>query len=219
MAGRDAFITGSEAAANDPAMETALAELRAADAFLEGHFLLSSGLRSEVYIQCARAMMDPARGARLCGMLAAKLRDRHPDVFASGPPICISPAMGAVIVGYETARALGLRSLFMERVDGDFSLRRGFVIPEGAPCIMVEDVVTTGKSSLECLDAIRRCGGAPTLAACLVDRSGGRADLGLPLTALIEVDAPVFTEAETPERLRNVAPVKPGSRNLGGGAG
>ena len=199
--------------------EAALGEFRAADAFLEGHFLLSSGLRSSVYIQCARVMMDPARGERLCRALAAKLRREQPSLWAGEPPICVSPAMGGVIVGYETARALGLRSLFVEREDGAFQLRRGFELPKNTPCLMIEDVVTTGKSSLECLDAIRAAGARPVGAACLVNRSGGTADLGLPLTALVEIDAPLYEPTTLPPELQALPPVKPGSRKTPGGDG
>ena len=194
--------------------EDVLAEFKAADAFLEGHFKLSSGLRSSVYIQCARVLMDPARGERLCRALAAKLREAQPRLFAERGLVCVSPAMGGVIVGYETARALGVPSMFMERVDKAFQLRRGFEIEEGAPCLMIEDVVTTGKSSLECLAAIKAAGGAPIGAASLVDRSGGRADLGVPLTSLVEIDAPLYEATDLPPELAAIPAVKPGSRHL-----
>ncbi|MEL6979458.1 MAG: orotate phosphoribosyltransferase [Pseudomonadota bacterium] len=191
----------------------ALDELRAADAFLEGHFLLSSGKRSAVYIQCARVMMDPARGGRLCAALARRLRVEQPALFdGAPPPLCVSPAMGAVIVGYEAARALGALSFFVERVDGAFQLRRGFEIQAGAPCLMVEDVVTTGQSSRECLAAIEAAGGRPVGAACLVDRSGGAADLGVPLTPLVRIDAPIYDAEATPPELAAIPAVKPGSR-------
>lgn len=194
--------------------EAALAEFRAASALLEGHFLLTSGLHSSVYIQCARVMMDPARGERLCRALAGKLRLEQPALFAAEGLYCVSPAMGGVVVGYETARALGAPSLFMERVDGAFQLRRGFAIPAGAPCLMIEDVVTTGKSSIECLDAIRAVGGRPIGAASLVNRSGGAADLGLPLTSLVEIDAPLYEASKLPPELAALPAVKPGSRSL-----
>ncbi|MEO1329468.1 MAG: orotate phosphoribosyltransferase [Pseudomonadota bacterium] len=189
--------------------ERALEEFRAADALLEGHFILSSGLRSAVYLQCARVMMDPARGARVCSALATRVRSRHgEDAF----DLCVSPAMGAVIVGYETARWLGAPSVFMERPDGVFHLRRGFDMPPGARCLMIEDVVTTGKSSRECIAAIEAAGGRTVAAACLIDRSGGSADLGVPLTSLLEIDAPAYPPDMVPPELAAIPAVKPGSR-------
>ncbi|MEM9724155.1 MAG: orotate phosphoribosyltransferase [Pseudomonadota bacterium] len=196
--------------------EAALAEFRAAGALLEGHFLLSSGLHSSAYIQCARVMMDPARAARLCDALAARLRHAQPELFSTGDaPLCVSPAMGGVLVGYELARALGAMSVFVERdraADDAFVLRRGFEIPAGARCLMIEDVVTTGKSSRECLRAIEAAGGQPLGAASLIDRSGGAADLGVPLTALLEIDAPLYRPDALPPALAAIPAVKPGSR-------
>ncbi|MEO1293482.1 MAG: orotate phosphoribosyltransferase [Pseudomonadota bacterium] len=187
--------------------ESVLDEFRAADALLEGHFLLSSGKHSSVYLQCARVMMDPARGARLCKALAEKVRATGVEV-----DLCVSPAMGAVIVGYETARHLDRPSIFMERPDGKFILRRGFDIGPNARCLMIEDVVTTGKSSRECIRSITEAGGNTVAAACLIDRSGGSADLGVPLTALATIDAPLFEPDAVPEELAALPAVKPGSR-------
>ena len=140
-----------------------LQEYRDAGALLEGHFILSSGLRSPVYMQSARVMMDPARGERLCKALAAKVRAQ----FKGRIDLVVSPAMGGVVVGYELARQLGVPSLFTERVDGVFQLRRGFDIPKGAQVLMCEDVVTTGKSSKECMDCIAQYGGTTVVAAVL----------------------------------------------------
>lgn len=188
-----------------------LAEFRAADALLEGHFVLSSGKHSPMYLQCARVMMDPARADRLCGALAAKIRDRHgADAF----DLCISPAMGGVIVGYEMARQLSLPSIFAERVEGSFTFRRGFDIPRGARCLMVEDVVTTGLSSRECIAAIEAAGGNVVAGASLIDRSGGTADIGVPLVALVSLRIPVYAVEEMPESLASLPAVKPGSRGL-----
>ena len=188
-----------------------LAEFRAAEALLEGHFILSSGKRSPLYLQCARVMMDPARGARLCAALAAKVRAVHGEEAFD---LCISPAMGGVIVGYELARQLGVPSVFAERVGGAFAFRRGFAVPGGARCLMVEDVVTTGLSSRECIAAIRDAGGNVTAGAALVDRSGGDADIGVPLTALVSLTVPVYGEDEIPDSLAAIPAVKPGSRGL-----
>lgn len=188
-----------------------LAEFRAADALLDGHFVLSSGKHSPAYLQCARVMMDPARAGRLCAVLADRVRARHgEDAF----DLCVSPAMGGVIVGYELARQLALPSIFSERVEGAFAFRRGFAIAPGARCLMVEDVVTTGLSSRECIDAIGRAGGAVIGGAALVDRSGGAADIGVPLTALVSLTIPVYDVSELPESLSALPAVKPGSRGL-----
>ena len=202
----------SESSSDALSQEAALAEFRAAGALLEGHFLLSSGLHSGVYLQCARVMMDPDRGERLCAALAEKISQEQGQSSDLSLDLCVSPAMGAVIVGYETARCLGLRSVFMERPAGLFELRRGFEIPKGARCLMIEDVVTTGKSSRECIEAIERCGGVVVGAACLVDRSGGGADLGTRLTSLIQIDAPTYSADNLPPELARHPAVKPGSR-------
>lgn len=189
-----------------------LADFRAADALLDGHFILSSGKHSPAYLQCARVMMDPVRGARLCGALAEKVRAVHgADAF----DLCVSPAMGGVIVGYELARQLSLPSIFAERVDGSFTFRRGFDLPQGTRCLMVEDVVTTGLSSRECIAAIGAAGGTVIGGAALVDRSGGTADIGVTLTALVSLTIPVYSETEIPEALAAMPAVKPGSRGLG----
>ena len=188
-----------------------LAEFKAADALLTGHFILSSGLRSASYLQCARVLMDPRRADRLCGALADALRARHGE---NAFDLCVSPAMGGVIVGYEVARQLGVPSVFMERVEGAFALRRGFDIPQGARVLMVEDVVTTGLSSRECIAAIAAAGGNTVAACSLVDRSGGTADVGVPLTSLIRLTVPAYDPDNLPDELAAIPPVKPGSRGL-----
>jgi orotate phosphoribosyltransferase len=188
-----------------------LSEFRAAGALLEGHFLLSSGLHSPFYLQCARVMMDPARGARLCRALA----DRIEAKLGKGAiDLVVSPAMGGVVVGYEVARQLGVPSIFTERVDGAFTLRRGFDIPKGARVLMAEDIVTTGKSSLECIDCIRAFGGDVVAASCLIDRSDGAVDLGVPLVALTGYKVPAYAEDALPPELAAIPAVKPGSRGL-----
>jgi orotate phosphoribosyltransferase len=190
--------------------DEALKEFHDAGALLTGHFILSSGLRSGTYLQCARAMMDPRRGERLCAALAAKIR-----ASGAGPfDIVASPAMGGVVVGYELARQLGLPSIFFERVDGRFQLRRGFQIEPGARVLMMEDVVTTGLSSRECIKAIADEGGHTLAAACLVDRSGGAADLGVPLTPLLALGIKTYPADALPPELAAIEAVKPGSRGL-----
>ena len=194
--------------------EIVLNEFRAAGALLEGHFILSSGLRSGVYLQCARVMMDPARGARLCGALAKEGRALL-DTVGESVDCVVSPAMGGVIVGYETARHLGVTAMFTERADGGFALGGGVALAEGARVLMVEDVVTTGLSSRECIAAIRAAGGRCVAAACLIDRSGGAADVGVPLAALVRLDAPAYPPDDLPPDLAAIPPVKPGSRGPG----
>lgn len=187
-----------------------LAEFKAAGALLEGHFILSSGLRSPRYLQCARVLMDPARAERLCASLAAKVKAR----IGGGIDLVASPAMGGVIVGYEMARQLGVDSIFFERVDGKLALRRGFSIAKGARVLMVEDIVTTGLSSRECIAGIGEEGGVTVGAACLIDRSGGKADLGVPLSALASLEIPAYPADSLPADLAAIPAVKPGSRGL-----
>src|SRR3954452_17063942 len=185
-----------------------LAEFRAADALLEGHFILSSGLRSPRYLQCARVLMDPARAERLAQALAAKL---PPDI-RDQVDVVVSPAMGGVIIGHEMGRALGKPAMFVERPHGVFELRRGFRLDPGAKVLLVEDVVTTGLSSREAIAAIEPSGAKVIGAASLVDRSGGTADLGVPYTPLIRIDVPAYPADALPPELASIPAVKPGSR-------
>ncbi len=185
-----------------------LGEFRAAGALLEGHFILSSGLHSNRYLQCARVLMDPKRAGRICAALAELVRE-----LIKGPiDLVASPAMGGVIVGYEMARQLGVPSIFFERVEGTLALRRGFTVDKGARVLMVEDIVTTGLSSRECIAGIAGEGGITVAAACLIDRSGGRADLGVPLTALARLDIPSYSSDALPPELAAMPAIKPGSR-------
>ena len=186
-----------------------LNEFRAADALLEGHFILSSGLRSPRYLQCARVLMDPARGARLAMALAAKL----PEPLRASVQAVVSPAMGGVIAGHEMARALGVEAMFLERPDGIFELRRGFTLAPGTRVLMMEDVVTTGLSSKEAIAAIARAGGQTVAAAALVDRSNGAADLGVPFFPLIRLDVPSYAADALPPALAAIPAIKPGSRS------
>ena len=185
-----------------------LAEFRAADALLEGHFILSSGLRSPRDLQCARVLMDPARAERLAKALAEKL----PGSVRSQLQAVVSPAMGGVIIGHEMGRALGLPAMFVERPEGVFELRRGFRLDAGTRVLMVEDVVTTGLSSREAIKAIEVAGGQVIAAASLVDRSGGTVDLGVPYTPLIRIDVPTYAADSLPPELASIRAVKPGSR-------
>ncbi len=185
-----------------------LAEFRAAEALLEGHFILSSGLRSSRYLQCARVLMDPARGARLSEALVASI----PAELRAQIDIVVSPAMGGVIAGHEMGRALGVEAVFLERPDGVFELRRGFRLAPGQGVLMMEDVVTTGLSSREAIAAIGRAGGVTVAAAALVDRSNGTADLGVPFFPLIRLDVPTYPADALPPELAAIPAIKPGSR-------
>lgn len=188
-----------------------LDEFEQAQAILKGHFILSSGLRSDTYLQCARVMMDPKRGERLCAALAQKVIVHYGE---NAFDVVVSPAMGGVIVGYEVARQMGLPSIFCERSDGEFTLRRGFDIEDGARVLLVEDVVTTGKSSLETVDCIKAYGGNVIAEACLVNRSGGKHGLPFPLISLLELEVKTYQPDALPIAMADIAPTKPGSRWL-----
>ncbi|MCH1569398.1 MAG: orotate phosphoribosyltransferase [Alphaproteobacteria bacterium] len=187
-----------------------LDEFRDAEALLEGHFILSSGLHSRTYLQCARVLMDTRRASRLAEALAAQLtRNVDGDIDA-----VVAPAMGGLIIGHEVARALNVDSMFLERVDGEFALRRGFRLDDGARVVMIEDIVTTGLSSREAIGAIKAHGGNVVGAGCLIDRSGGTADIGVTLASLASINVETFDADHVPEDLTNTPAVKPGSRGL-----
>lgn len=184
-----------------------LDEFRDAGALLEGHFILSSGLRSPVFLQKMRIFEDPVRSERVCSALGKLIRESFGAV-----DLVVSPAIGGIIPGYETARALGCKALFVERENGAFQLRRGFEIPEGARIVMVEDIVTTGLSSRECIAAIRQHPGELLGAACIVDRSNGAAEVGVPLVSLLKLDVPAYPSDQLPPELAAIPAIKPGSR-------
>ncbi|HEY7900542.1 MAG TPA: orotate phosphoribosyltransferase [Caulobacteraceae bacterium] len=186
-----------------------LAEFRAAGALREGHFILSSGLHSGVFLQKNLVFMDPRRCERLCRALAEAIRATVGEV-----DVCVSPAVGGIIPGYETARHLGVASLYVEREGGALTFRRGFHLKPGARVAMVEDVVSTGLSSRECVAAIRAAGGEVLCAACIVDRSGGRADVGAPMVALAQIDIPAYAPDALPADLAALPAEEPGSRRL-----
>ena len=188
--------------------EEILAEFRAAEALLDGHFILSSGLRSPRYLQCARVLMDGARAERLAKALAEKI----PLDVRSQINAVVSPAMGGVIIGHEMGRALGKPAMFLERPEGMFGLRRGFRLEPGQKVLMVEDVVTTGLSSREAIEAVRETGAEVLAEASLVDRSSGNADLGVPFYPLIRIDVPTYDANDLPPELAAIPAIKPGSR-------
>ncbi|MBL70112.1 MAG: orotate phosphoribosyltransferase [Rhodobiaceae bacterium] len=187
-----------------------LDEFRDADALLEGHFILSSGLHSRTYLQCARVLMDTRRAARLAEALGAKIKDNIDEDI----DCVVAPAMGGLIIGHEVARALNVDSMFLERTDGEFTLRRGFHLSENANVVLIEDIVTTGLSSREAIAAIGAHGGRVVGAGCLIDRSGGMADVGVSLVSLASITVETFEADNAPADLADVPAVKPGSRGL-----
>lgn len=193
--------------------EIFLKEFIEANAILKGHFILSSGLHSDTYMQCARVLMDTKRSERLCRALANKIIQSLGDNFAD---IVIAPAMGGILVGYEIGRQLGITTIFCERVNGEFQIRRGFELEKNSRVLVVEDVITTGKSSLETFSVIKKHGGIIVAEASLVDRSSRDDDLkkilGVPVVSLIKIDVKTFDENSTPEELKNTPAIKPGSR-------
>lgn len=188
-----------------------MAEFTAAEAILRGHFILSSGLHSDTYLQCARVLMNPKRAEKLCAALAQKIAQALPG---QGIDLVVAPAMGGVVVGYEMGRQLGVETIFCERENGEFTLRRGFRIPQGARILLVEDVVTTGKSSLETVRCIEAHGGTVVAEASLIDRSGGEHGLPFPLISLLTLDVQTYRPDALPAHLQGIEAVKPGSRFL-----
>jgi len=183
---------------------------RSSDALLEGHFILSSGLRSPVFLQKARVFMYPDKAEKLCRALAEKIRA---EGFGDVSQV-VSPAVGGIIPGYETARHLGVPAIFTERVDGEFELRRSFSVAPGEKVIVVEDIVSTGLSIRECIDCIKVLGADVVAAACIVDRSGGEADIGVPLVSLTRYKVPAYAPDDLPPELASIPATKPGSRGL-----
>lgn len=188
--------------------EDVLHEFRTSEALLEGHFRLSSGRHSAHYLQCARVLMNADRAGRLARALAQKL----PRELRQQIDTVVSPAMGGLIIGHEMGRALEKDAIFLERPEGVFELRRGFRLNPGARVLMVEDVVTTGLSSREAIEAVKREGGEVLAEVALVDRSNGSADLGVPFYPLIDINFPTYAEDELPTELAAIPVTKPGSR-------
>jgi orotate phosphoribosyltransferase len=186
-----------------------LSEFRASGALLEGHFKLSSGRHSAHYLQCARVLMNAERAGKLARAMAQKI----PREIRNAIDVVVSPAMGGIIMGHEMGRALGKDALFLERPDGEFHLRRGFALESGAKVLMVEDVVTTGLSSREAIEAVGREGGEVIAETSLVDRSAGEVDLGVPFFPLVAIQFPTYAENELPAELAEIPVTKPGSRS------
>jgi orotate phosphoribosyltransferase len=190
--------------------EAVLQIFRDCGAILEGHFILSSGLRSPVFLQKARVFMYPDKAEQLCRALAENIR----AAGFGGVSKIVSPAVGGIIPGYETARHLGVPAIYTERVDGAFELRRGFELAPGEKVIVVEDIVTTGLSIRECIACVRDIGADVVAAACLIDRSAGEADVGVPLVSLTQYKVPAYPADALPPDLAALPAIKPGSRGL-----
>lgn len=190
--------------------EDVMREFEEAGALQRGHFVLSSGLHSDTYLNKSLVSMHPERTERLCRALAEKAR----GAVGARIDFVVSPAMGAIIYGYETARWLKVPFMFVERVEGEFRLRRGFCLPKGAKVLLVEDVVSTGLSAREAIDAVRKAGGEVAALACLIDRSGGDADFDVPLIALAALKVDAWPADRLPAHLADIPAVKPGSRGV-----
>ena len=182
---------------------------RSIGALLEGHFILSSGLHSRMYLQSALVCSNANIAEELCKNLAKKVTDL---IDINTIDMIVSPAMGGVIVGYELSRHLNKINIFAERKDGVFSIRRGFKINQNSKVLVVEDIVTTGKSSLECFKCVNDLGGEIIAEAALINRGGKSVDLGVPLITLANLDIPNYDEENFPEDLKNIPAIKPGSR-------
>ena len=191
-------------------VEQVLNEFKKAGALLEGHFILSSGLHSDKFLQKALVFQDAKRTAKLCKALAAKVKKQVGKEITA----IVSPAIGGIVPGYEMGRQMGLPAMYVERVDGEFQLRRNFTLKKGPKVLLVEDIVSTGVSSRECIAAIKRTGAKVVAAACLIDRSAGKAKIGVPLIALAEWKVQAWAPDKLPPHLRNKPATKPGSRGL-----
>ena len=190
-------------------LEESLKILKETNALLEGHFILSSGLHSPKYIQCAQLMSKPEKAERICVSLAEKITEDVGDF-----DIILSPAMGGVVIGYEIGRLLKKETIFCERVNGEFVLRRDFSIKENQKVLIVEDVITTGKSSIECSKLVIKSKAKIAGHACIIDRSNSLSEIKDKIISQIKLDIPTYTEKNLPKNLSTIKAVKPGSRNL-----
>jgi orotate phosphoribosyltransferase len=190
-------------------LEESLKILKKTNALIEGHFILSSGLHSSKYIQCAKLMSIPNEAIKICQSLAEKIKEEftHFDII-------LSPAMGGVIVGYELGRLLNKKTIFSERVDGEFKLRRDFKIEKGNKVLIVEDVITTGKSSLECSKLVSSNNAEIIGYACIIDRSNGQSNIKDKIVSQVKLNIPTYKKENLPKELQSINPIKPGSRNI-----
>jgi len=183
--------------------------LKETDALLEGHFILSSGLRSSMYIQCAKLLSHPSKAELICKSLVDKIKKNYKKI-----DLILSPAIGGIVVGYEIGRQLNLETIFSERVNGNLILRRGFNLTKGANVLIVEDVITTGKSALECNNIVKSSKANLVGYACIIDRSNKNLLIKDSITSQIKIDIPTFKEFDIPDSLKKIKPIKPGSRNI-----
>ena len=183
--------------------------LKEANALIEGHFILSSGLHSSQYVQCAQLMSKPDKAIKLCDSLAGKIKKEFKEI-----DIILSPAMGGIVVGYEIGKLLNKESIFSERVNGKFKLRRDFSIKKNQKVLIIEDVITTGKSSLECSKLVLDNNAKIVGYACIIDRSNGNSFIKDKIVSQIELNIPTYSKENLPSNLQALKAVKPGSRNL-----
>ena len=183
--------------------------LKETDALLEGHFILSSGLHSDKYIQCAKLLSKPGKAKELCLSLAEKIKEKYQNI-----DLILSPAIGGIVIGYEIGRILNIETIFAERVNGSFNLRRGFEINKEQKILVVEDVITTGKSSLECSTLAKKANAEIIGYACMIDRSNGESKIDKTIVSQIEIQIPTYKKENLPKHLENIKAIKPGSRNL-----
>ena len=190
-------------------LEESLKILRKTNALLEGHFILSSGLHSPKYVQCAQLMSKPKEANKICFSLSEKIKEEFKEF-----DLILSPAMGGIIVGYEIGRILDKETIFSERVNGEFKLRRDFKIKKGDKVLIVEDVITTGKSSIECSKLVNLNDANIVGYACIIDRSNGKSEIKDKIVSQVELNIPTYSKDNLPKELLSIEAVKPGSRNL-----
>ena len=183
--------------------------LKETNALLEGHFILSSGLHSDKYVQCAQLLSKPEKAKDICNSLAEKIRENYKKI-----DLILSPAIGGIVIGYEIGRVLNVETIFAERINESFNLRRGFEIKKGQKVLIIEDVITTGKSSLECSNLVKKAGAEIIGYACLIDRSNGKSNIANKIVSQIEIQIPTYKKEDLPNHLEKIKAVKPGSRNL-----
>ena len=189
--------------------EESLKILKETKALIEGHFILSSGLHSPKYVQCAQLMSKPIQAALICQSLFKKIKSEFNDI-----DLILSPAMGGIIVGYEIGKIMGIETIFSERVNGEFQLRRDFKIKQDTNVLIVEDVITTGKSSIECSKLVTVNKANIVGYACIIDRSNGKSEINDKIISQIELNIPTYKKENLPKELISIDPIKPGSRNL-----
>ena len=190
-------------------LEESLKILKETNALIEGHFILSSGLHSSKYVQCAQLMSKPFKASKICISLAEKIKKEFPNV-----DLILSPAMGGIVIGYEIGRILNIETVFSERVNNQFKLRRDFIIKKNTNVLILEDVITTGKSSIECSKLVTASKGIIIGYACIIDRSNGKSEIRQKIVSQVELNIPTFTKDKIPKELAAIKPIKPGSRNI-----